>query len=231
MRVLAVVPARCGSKGFPNKNIAKINNKTLLELAIQVGLDCNLVNDVYVSTDCKEYEEIAKQAGANSIGLRSEELSSDMAKSIDVVIDLIDKIEKKYDYLVLLQPTSPVREPIDIKNMINLIEKNDIDACVSVTKIDEPHPYKLKKIDKSGYIKPFIDGTTSEVARQTLPSVYALNGAIYISKVDTLLREKTFLPNKTLPYIMDYNINIDSENDFIYLKAMIENGKVKLWGV
>lgn len=78
-------------------------------------------------------------------------------------------------------------------------------------------------------MKSFIDGTTSEVPRQSLPKAYALNGAIYITKIETILNEKTFLPQKTVPYIMDTNINIDSEEDFIFLEAMVQKKKVKVW--
>jgi len=230
MKVLAIVPARCGSKGFPNKNIAKIGDKTLLELAIKVGLDCKSVDDIYISTDCKEYENIALNAGGKSLGLRPDEFATDSTKSIDVVIDLINRLEDSYEYLVLLQPTSPIREPQDIENMINLLKEKNADACVSVTQFEEPHPFKLKSIDNDGYVKSFIDGTTSEVPRQSLPKAYALNGAIYITKIETILNEKTFLPKKTVPYIMDTNINIDSEEDFIFLEAMVQKKKVKVWG-
>lgn len=228
MKVLAIIPARSGSKGFPNKNIAKINGKTLIEYAVEVGLDCDLIDDVYISTDSKEYENIAKKAGSKSLGLRSEILSSDTAKSIDVIIDVITKLEKKYDYLVLLQPTSPVRKAKDIKKMMNLIEQDKSDASVSVCEFEEPHPFKLKSIDEKGFVKSFIEGTTSEVPRQSLPKAYALTGAIYITKISTILEEKTFLPYKTIPYIMDNNINIDSEEDFIFLEAMINENKIKI---
>ncbi|WP_072682424.1 cytidylyltransferase domain-containing protein [Arcobacter sp. LA11] len=229
MRVLAVVPARCGSKGFPNKNIAKIEGKTLLELAVNVGKNCEVVDDVYVSTDCVEYENIAIKAGANSLGLRPKEFATDTAKSIDVIIDILNKLEKKYDYLVLLQPTSPIRKPEDIKKMIEILEKNSVDASVSVCEFEEPHPYKLKTTNEKGFVKPFIEGTTSEVPRQSLPKIYALNGAIYVTKVDVILDEKTFLPEKTIPYKMSQNINIDSEEDFIFLEAMVKKNRVEIY--
>jgi len=226
MKVLAVVPARCGSKGFPNKNIKEIEGKTLLEWAIKIGLDCSIIDDIYISTDCKKYENIAISAGAKSLGLRPRKLASDTAKSIDVIIDLLDNLEKKYDYVVLLQPTSPVRQGIDIENMLKSIEENNSSSAVSVCEFEEPHPFKLKTINDKGYIKSFIDGTSSEVPRQSLPKAYALNGAIYITKVKTILEEKTFLPDDTIPYIMNNNINIDSEEDFIFLEAMIKKQKV-----
>mgnify|MGYP001182511260 CR=1 FL=1 len=196
MKILAIVPARSGSKGLPNKNLAKIGNKTLLELAIKVGLDCKIIDDVYVSTDCKEHERKALSAGAKSLGLRSKEYATDISNTIDVVIDLIKKLEKKYDFLVLLQPTSPIREPRDIENIIDLIKEKNADACVSVTQFEEPHPFKLKSIANDGYIMSFLDGKTSEIPRQLLPKVYALNGAIYVTKVKKIIDEKTFLPKK-----------------------------------
>jgi len=231
MNVLAIIPARCGSKGFPDKNIAKISNKTLLELAINVGLSSEIINDVYVSTDCVKYEEIAIKAGAKSLGLRPKHLATDTAKSIDAVIDILNKVDKTYDYVLLLQPTSPLREPKDIENMMNIVIKHNANAAVSVVKIDEPHPYKLKSINENGYVQPFIDGAISETPRQLLPDVYALNGALYLVKTSVILEKQTFLPEKTIPYVMDNLINIDSEEDYIFMKAMQENNKIKLFGV
>lgn len=231
MKVLAIIPARCGSKGFPHKNIAKIGGKTLLELAVNIGLSCDIVDDVYISTDCIEYEKIALKAGAKSLGLRPEHLATDTAKSIDAIIDILEKVDTTYDYVVLLQPTSPLRRPEDIKNMIEKIIEKNADASVSVVQLDEPHPYKLKAIDETGYIKPFIDGAISEIPRQLLPKVYALNGAFYITKASVVLREKTFLPKHTIPYIMDKLINIDTEEDFIFMETMQKKEKINLFGV
>ena len=225
MKILAVVPARSGSKGFPNKNIAKVNGVTLLEIAINVAINCSLITDVYISTDSDEYMGIAERAGAKSKGLRKLHLANDEAKSVDVVIDLLESLDEPYEYLVLLQPTSPIREPSDIEKMLNKITSNQADACVSVSPFDEPHPYKLKSISKEGFLEAFMPGESSEVPRQSLPPVYALNGAIYVVSVDTLLRHKTFFPPRTLPYLMKTNINIDSEEDFIFLNAMEKANK------
>ena len=228
MDTLAIIPARAGSKGIPDKNIVKVNGKTLIEIAIKVGLDCSRINDVYISTDSAEYNEIALKAGARSLGLRRTSLSDDNAKTVDVVIDLIQSVKKQYDYLVLLQPSSPVRNAQDICEMMVMLDRNQGDACVSVTKLDEPHPFKLKSIDEEGFLKPFMDGKDSESPRQSLPAVYALNGAIYIIKVDTLFEYRTFFPPKTLPYFMDLNINIDNEEDLIFLKAMEKLDKIRI---
>ena len=190
-----------------------------------------MIDDIYVSTDCQEYENIALNAQAKSLGLRSKDLATDTANSIDVAIDLIQRLKTKYDYLILLQPTSPIREPKDIDTMLTLLQDNSADACVSISPLEEPHPYKLKSINEFGYVSPFIDGKTSEIPRQLLPKVYALNGAIYITRIKTILEEKTFLPKKTLPYVMDHTINIDTEEDFLLLDALYKKNKVKIWGI
>ena len=98
MKVLGVVPARSGSKGFKDKNIAKVNELTLIEHAVHFGLSCGEIDDVYISTDSNKYLKIALKAGAKSLGLRPFHLALDEAKSVDVVIDLINSLEKKYDY-------------------------------------------------------------------------------------------------------------------------------------
>jgi len=228
MRVVALIPARCGSKGFVNKNIAKINNKTLIEYAVDTALNCKIISDVYISTDCKQYEDIALRSGAKSLGLRRGDLSSDAAKSVDVAIDFLETLDREYDYIVLLQPTSPCRVAKDIARMFDLIKLKKCDASVSVVKVEEPHPYKLKKITSNGFVESFIDGASSEIPRQKLPQVYALNGAIYITKVNTLFNEKTFLPIATIPYMMSININIDSEDDYLRLIYLIDNNKINL---
>lgn len=228
IKVLGIVPARQGSKGFPNKNIKKINGKTLIEKAIKVALDCKQINDVYISTDSAKYENLALIAGAKSIGLRPKKLGLDNTKMIDVIVDLLNKIEIKYDYVVLLQPSSPIRSSIDIKKCINLVKNKNLSSCVSVARCEEPHPYKLKKINKSGYLESFISGASSEVPRQSLPKVYALNGAIYVAKVELILNNKTFFSKDTMPYIMKDKINIDNEEDFIFLKTLIDKGKLDL---
>ena len=223
MKVLAIIPARCGSKGFKDKNIAVIENKTLIEWGIEVAKKSKYIDDIYISTDCEKYENIAIKAGAKSLGLRPSYLAEDNTKTKDVILDMLNKLPK-YDIIVLLQPTSPIRTAIQIDEMIELLKDND--SIVTIQKIDEPHPYKLKKI-KNGYIKSFLENTSSEIARQLLPDVYKLTGAIYVVNYEFFIQKQTWF-GKTLPYIQDISVNIDSELDFIYLKALLEYKKTTL---
>lgn len=224
MKVLAVVPARAGSKGFPNKNIAKIGGVTLLEWAVRVGKDCSLVSDVYVSTDSEAYESIGLAAGAKSAGLRPAHLASDSAKTVDVILDLLDQLPTRYDYVVLLQPTSPIRKAEDIAAMIAKVQEAQADAAVSVARLEEPHPHKLKAISDDGFIRPFIEGTSSEVPRQALPPAYLLNGALYVVRTSALQQYRTFLPVKTVAYVMGRGVNVDTAEDFVLLESMYAKG-------
>ncbi len=224
MKVLAIIPARSGSKGFPHKNIAKLGGVTLLEWAVRAAKDCPAVSDVYLSTDSEAYEAIGLAAGAKSAGLRPAHLATDQAKTVDVVLDLLERLEERYDYVLLLQPTSPIRSAQDIEAMIARILEADAEAAVSVARLEEPHPHKVKAIGEDGFVRPFIEGASSEVARQSLPPAYLLNGALYVVSTAALLRDKSFLPKKTVPYVMPNRINVDTHEDFILLEAAYAKG-------
>ncbi len=230
LKGVGLVPARSGSKGFPNKNIAKINGVTLIEYAIRSGLASEYIDSVYISTDSVEYEEIAKEAGARSFGLRPDELASDTTSSIDMVNHFIRSFneETQPDFIVLLQPTSPIRTGDQIDDCIKLFLENDRSSVVSVAPVSEPHPYKLKKINNDGAIYPFLEGTRSEVRRQDLPDIYQLTGAIYVASSECLLNEKSFFSRKTIPYICEEFVNVDEENDFLFLDALVQAKKLDL---
>jgi CMP-N,N'-diacetyllegionaminic acid synthase len=230
MKNIALIPARSGSKGFKNKNIAKISGKTLIELAVKVGLDAKQVDDVFISTDSEQYEQIAKDAGAKSMGLRSEHLAGDKIKTIDVVLDFIQQFPEQIENLILLQPTSPIRTPEQIDNMLCQLTGSDNDGIVSVEKVDEPHPYKMKIINDKGFITEFVHGTSSEVPRQLLPDVFKLTGSIYINRIKSLENHKTFLPVKTIGYVTGKTINIDNEDDFILLESLHKRNRIVIYG-
>ena len=201
MSNIALIPARSGSKGFIDKNIAKVCGTTLIELAINVAKNSSRVDDVYISTDSPKYQQLAKDAGARSLGLRSEKLAGDDIKTIDVITDFIEKFPGEITNLILLQPTSPIRSPAQIDAMLYQLDKDNADAVVSIEKINEPHPYKMKTIE-NGYISEFVSGSSSEVPRQLMPEVFKLTGSIYVNRIGSLLRDKTFLPEKTVGYLM-----------------------------
>ncbi|NOU51765.1 acylneuraminate cytidylyltransferase family protein [Pseudoalteromonas sp. JBTF-M23] len=224
---IAIIPARSGSKGFRDKNIARLNGKTLIEYAIASAMSAKKIERVVISTDSASYEKIAVDAGAESFGLRSKSLSGDNSKTVDVVTNLLCQEQfANVENIVLLQPTSPLRTGKEIDECLSIANMTG-ESVVSVARVDDPHPFKMKKI-VNGALQAFIDGTTSEVNRQSLQEAYALTGAIYVTKKEHLLNEKSFFSNKTVPYVVERFVNIDSEEDFEYLKFLVERNKVRL---
>jgi CMP-N,N'-diacetyllegionaminic acid synthase len=223
-RIIALIPARSGSKGFPDKNIAELNGITLLEHAVQVGKKSKLIQDVYISTDSSKYEGIASESGAISLGLRPDSLSSDKALTIDVIKHFIQIAGlKDSDILVLLQPTSPVRTA---KQIDLAIEKNITydESVTTVAIVDEPNPYKLKILSKNGSLENLFEGSFSEKPRQILPTVYQLTGAIYVSTISNILTKNSLYSENTIPLIVKDFANIDSLDDFEFLKYRCANG-------
>ena len=148
--IIAIIPARSGSKGFANKNLASINGLSIMERAIRKALQSNLISDVFISTDSKDYEDIAIKAGASSLGLRPKHLSKDSSSTPDVVKHLLENEQlKNVTHIALLQPTSPIRTIDLIDSSISLCLENN-QSVVSVSKIEDPHPYKLKKLLMAG---------------------------------------------------------------------------------
>lgn len=227
MKTLAFIPCRSGSKGFPHKNIANLGGKTLIEHAIAIAKATPAIDDVFISTDSREYEALALRAGAASLGLRSKQLSDDTTKTVDVLIDFLNQVAptRIYDQIILLQPTSPMRSLQEITKTLEFL--SDYDAAVTIQEVAEPHPFKMKILCGT-QVAPFIPQSSSETPRQELPRVYALNGAIYAIRTDALIKHRTFLPPATYGYVTPPKINIDHENDLILLNELLRLGKVTL---
>lgn len=223
--VFAVIPARGGSKGIPRKNLAKIAGYTLTEHAIRVGLKCPLISKTILSTDDLEIARVGGRAGADVPFLRPNRLASDKAQTVDVVIHLLEHLDDKPEIILLLQPTAPLRTPKQVSEALSILINNEkANAIVSVVPLNEPHPIKVKVIER-GWLKPYLKKADSQIPRQLLSKVYKLNGAVYAVRRKALLKEKTLLPNKTLPYIMppETGINIDTPLDLIILKSLVKN--------
>lgn len=229
-KVLGIVPARGGSKGIPRKNLKLIAGQTLVHRAVKIAIQCPLINEIILSTDDEEIAREGAAAGANIPFLRPQELAADNVKTIDVVIHLLANIEMKPDIVVLLQPTAPVRTAAQLKEVLEILfsDKN-FNAVVSVVRLHEPHPMKVKAIRK-GKLTPYISDGDSERPRQELPAAYKLNGAFYAVRTEALLRERTFLPANTVPYIMpeEAGINIDTSIDLMLLECCLERGVIRL---
>ncbi|MBS6025427.1 MAG: cytidylyltransferase domain-containing protein [Paraclostridium sordellii] len=225
-KVLAIIPARAGSKGIKDKNIIDLNGKPLIAHSIEAGLKSKYINKLVVSTDGEKIAKIAKDYGAEVPFLRPKHLATDTAKTIDCVIHCIEELKKngeEYDYVVLLQPTQPLRQPWHIDEAFELIIKRNEDSLVSISKVKD-HPVLMRTIDKSGYAINLLEGSSTK-RRQEFPDFYKVNGAIYINKINENLNYDTSFNDNKLVYIMDeqYGVDIDDMLDVEIAKLLIKN--------
>lgn len=231
-KIIAIIPARGGSKRLPGKNIKKLLGKPLIAWTIEVALKSKYLDRVVVSTEDKKIAEISRKYGAEVIK-RSKNLATDKTKTISVIFYLI-RVLKKENYnpeiIVLLQPTSPLRGTKDINNAIELFLNNDCQSVISVCKIKDP-PFWCFRVTKRMYLKPFFEWKYFRMRKQDLPELYMPNGAIYISTLQNLFKHKSFYCKKSLPYIMseERSIDIDNKIDFQLAELLLKNEKNKNW--
>lgn len=223
MRILGVVPARGGSKGIPMKNVKQLNGKPLIAYTIEAALASNLDKTI-VSTDCKEIAKISSEYKAEVI-MRPGKLAQDNTPTLLVLQDLISKITDKYDAIMTLQPTSPLRTTSHINEAINTFIKNgNADSLVSVIKV--PHNFMPEKL--MIYDGKYLTGSSIVKRRQDMNVIYARNGAaIYITKTDKL--DQYIFGGKILPFFMNKldSIDIDEIEDWGIVERLL-NGDIKL---
>lgn len=214
MKRLAIITARSGSKGIKNKNIIDLCGKPLMAYSIEAAVKSGLFHRIIVSTDSKEYGSIAEKFGAEAM-YRSEELASDTASSFVVIEDVLKRVEQDYDYFVLLQPTSPLRNEKHIIEAVESFEKRitDFDFLVSL-KPSECHSSQIHPIDENGSLKYFVND--SGYRRQNFETEYTANGAIYIAKPNEYLLQKDFFGIRSMPYIMKPEDSVDIDNGLDY---------------
>ena len=218
---LAIIPARGGSKRLPRKNILDLCGKPLISWSIEAALKSKYISKVVVSSDDEEILNISSNFGADIIK-RPYELANDTATTFDAIKHTIDNLEK-YDYIVLLQPTSPLRNEKHIDEAIELLEEKQADAIVSVCEMDHS-PLWSNTLPEDGNMRGFLREEILNKRSQDLEKYYRLNGAIYICKTDKLLENKSFfLKDNIFAYIMDRksSIDIDEEIDFEIAKVLI----------
>lgn len=224
---LAIIPARSGSKGLKDKNIKLLNGKHLIGYSIEAALESDIFDCVHVSTDSPEYGEIAKLYGADVSFLRPENLSSDTADTWDVVryvVNYFQGLGQSFQYVTVLQPTSPLRSPEDIKNAYKLLEKKHASSIVSVCEV-EHSPQFMKPLNEELSMKDFID-LTKAVRRQDQQKYYRLNGAIYIFHVSVLDNIQELYGDESYAYVMprERSVDIDTIQDFAYAEHLLHYG-------
>lgn len=224
MHNLAIIPARSGSKGLPDKNIKELNGKPLMAYSIEAALQSGMFDEVMVSTDSAKYAEIAGKYGASVPFLRSEDLSGDKAGSWDVVKEVLNRykeIGKEYDTICLLQPTSPLRGAEDIKGAYNLYNEKASVAVISVCEM-EHSPLWSNTLPNDGSLAGFIKLEANR-PRQEVKTYYRINGAIYIVKTSEIYQNYDFYRDGSFAYIMPTkkSVDIDSSEDFEYAEYIM----------
>jgi CMP-N,N'-diacetyllegionaminic acid synthase len=219
--VLALIPARGGSKGLPGKNIAPVAGRPLLAWTVDAARASSYVDRVVLSSDDDAIIAAALGCGCEAPFRRPAELATDTASSMDVVLHALDQLPR-HDLVVLLQPTSPLRTAADIDAALERCVAQSAPACVSVVEADQS-PYWMYLLGNEGYLRPLIETKSSFTRRQDLSPVYTLNGAVYVAECAWLRRTRTFLHEATVAHVMprDRSLDIDTPQDLLAFKAAI----------
>lgn len=228
-RVIAVIAARGGSKGLPRKNVRMVGGRPLVAWPVLAARGSRIVDRVIVSTDDPEIADAARQAGGELPFIRPAELSSDTASSMSVVRHALDVLAAggdDYDYVVLLEPTSPLTEPIDIERALTMLHSSRAsgDAVVGVARVHAAHPEFDVRLVEGGLIRPYAAGNFSSLKRrQDIEELYFLEGSLYCSAVDAFFRHGTFYHDRTLGYVVPRwkSFEVDELLDLICIEAIL----------
>lgn len=211
-RILALIPARGGSKGLPRKNISPVAGKPLISWTIEAAKASKYIDTIVVSSDDAEILNVSERYEAGCSLLRPAELASDEAEAMNVVLHALQAFPA-YDILVLLQPTSPLRSGHDIDAALEKMIEHEAESCVSVTEPDKS-PFWFYSVDDNECLKSLFDPTFAKKQRQELPKTYVLNGALYIGRKLWLEQKKCLLDERTLAYQMPKERSVDIDTAF-----------------
>lgn len=222
-KILALIPARGGSKGIKNKNIIDIMGKPLIYYTIQAAKESVYIDDIVVTTDDEVIANISIECGAKVPFLRPKQLAQDTSKTIDAVLHAILTLEQmgpKYDTLILLQPTQPLRTSEDIDKSIECFFCNGELSLVSVSEVDD-HPLLIREIVDNKLLPLLLENSTCR--RQDMKKYYRINGCIYINKVEEINSNTSFNDN-LIPFIMkkSHSVDIDEVKDLVLTKYYLK---------
>lgn len=223
--ILGVVPARAGSKGLPGKNILPLAGKPLIVYTIEAALASGVFDYVLVSTDSTEIADVARDAGAAVPFLRPPHLATDEAKGIAVLHHAMAWCQAagmRFSWVMVLQPTSPLRSPEDIRNACSLMLERQAQAVVSVCEVDH-HPWLSNSLPEDGCMEGFLRPEVRTANRQELPKYYRLNGAIYLAEWDFIRCRDHWYGLRTYAYVMPRirSVDIDDALDFALAEVLV----------
>ena len=227
--VIAIIPARSGSKGLPGKNIRKLCGKPLIAWTIEKAKKSKYLDVILVTTDSPEIAGIAKKFGADVPFLRPSELAGDHASTYDVIFHALayyrETQGREFEYTVLMEPTSPLREDDDVDRMLEALDRRaeTFDAIVSVGEVSE-HPSIMKRL-VGDRMEPYCPELTQTTRRQDNVPAYFPYGVAYIAKTSALLRESTFYMHRCMPFAIKryQNYEIDDMHDFLCVESVMKH--------
>lgn len=220
-RVLAVIPARGGSKGILRKNIRPVGGKPLLAYTVGAGRQSRYIDLLIVSTEDAEIASVSTELGV-AVLPRPVDLAQDETPGVMPVLHAVASYPE-YDYVVLLQPTSPLRETEDIDGALELCERMGVPACVSVCEAQE-NPFSFFKVGEHNTLSRFISGEAPK-RRQDLPKLYLINGAVYVADSSWLRQTRSLVTDETVAYMMPYDrsLDIDTEDDLRFFEFVCQS--------
>jgi CMP-N,N'-diacetyllegionaminic acid synthase len=231
-KILCTICARGGSKGVPNKNIRLLNGKPLIAYSIEQAIQSNIFKHIVVSTDSEEIAKVAVRYGAEVFFMRSSDLSSDYVGKIDVIRDAFVRSEKYYkqrfDFLIDIDATSPLRSVQDITKAFDQFHFNDNDILITATPSRRSPYFNLVELTEDGKVSLSKEIGTSFLRRQDVPKAFDMNASIYVWKRSSILNEHTLFTEKTGLYVMPEarSIDIDTELDFKIVEFILKSNQL-----
>ncbi len=224
-KVLAVITARGGSKGLPGKNLADAGGKPLIAWSIEAARGSRFIDRTVLSSEDAEIIAVAEQWGCEAPFVRPSELAADESPIEGVLIHALDQTKESYDYVVLLQPTSPLRRAADIDGAIETCHASGAPACISVS-APPKSPYWMFTLDATGRMRRLIEASGPTHRRQDLPPVFAANGAVYVMAVPAFRASGEIFSPDAVAYVMapDRSLDVDSAMDLALIVAILEHG-------
>lgn len=227
-KILAVIPARGGSKGIPSKNIIEVGGKPLIQYTIDCAKHSKYIDRAVISTDSEEIKKVSIECGGDVPFMRPKELALDTSKTIDCIVHAVDSLKKMgetYDYVMIIQNTVPLRKYWHVDESIEKLINSEERSLVSVTEVEQ-HPILMRTINEDGTVKNLLP-MSSTMRRQDFPKFYKVDGAIAIQKIDEEFNLNTSINDGRLAYIMDakYSTDIDSYIDIKVIEYYLEKEK------
>ena len=228
-KILGVIPARGGSKSVPHKNLAPLNGKPMMVYTIEAAQNSQLMTHFVVSSEDEKIIQVARQYGAPAPFIRPAEFATDEAPSLPVVQHAVREMESRldivFDYVVMLQATSPLRTGADIDTALEKLIRTGADSVVSVVRIAHHHPARMRFIEDDLLVQLPMGEQKELQRRQDLPPVYIRNGAIFATRREVVMEKNSFLGKVSRPYLMpeSRSSNVDTKFDFLVVEVMMQH--------